>query len=62
MSLPLVVTCWIMAFYLRPKDNEAGIKILHLQFFLFAIVCEIIYAVGNIRKGVGGGVGGVLVR
>ena len=35
----------------RPKDEGAGIKVLHLQFFIFAIVKEVAVAVGNFRGG-----------
>ena len=49
MILPMTSTCMVVAVYLRPKDEGAGIKILHLQLFLFAIGSEVAYAAGQFR-------------
>ena len=56
MILPMVMTCMVVAVVLRPKDEGAGIKILHLQFFLFAFGSEGAAAVGDFqrRKAAGG--------
>ena len=49
MTIPLVATCMIMSFGLRPKDNGMGTKFLHFQFFSFILGSGISYAVGNFR-------------
>ena len=51
MIIPLVGTCFVIALTLRPKDEGVGIKILHLEFSIFAIGSEISSTVGHFRAG-----------
>ena len=51
MIIAIVGTCMVIAVVLRPKDEGAGIKVLHLQFAVFAIGSELAYAVGDFRHG-----------
>ena len=51
MAVPLVGTCLDIAVFLRPKDEEAGIKILHIEFLFFAIISEIASAMGLFQDG-----------
>ena len=46
---PIAGTCWVLAVFLRPKDEGAGLKIQLLQFFIFAIGSEVATAVGNFQ-------------
>ena len=41
LLLPIAFTCWILGVFLRPKDEGARLKILHLQFFFFGIGSEV---------------------
>ena len=43
--LPMSCTCMIIAVFMRPKDEGTGLKVLHLQIFLFGVVPEIVAAV-----------------
>ena len=45
------ITCMVMAIFLRPKDEGAWIKIVHLQFFIFVIIREIAASVGSFCQG-----------
>ena len=47
--LPIVGVLYVLAVALRPKDEGVGLKILHLQFFFFAIWSELAVAVGNFQ-------------
>ena len=60
LGLAVLSTCMVFAVFLRPRDEEAGIKILHLHFFIFAIGSEAAVVVGDFRGGEGGNVGGCL--
>ena len=51
LFLPLVGTCMVIALFLRPKEEGKAIKILHLQFFIFAILSEAALAVGKYIEG-----------
>lgn len=51
MVLPLAGVCWVLAVMLRPKDEGRGIKIVHLQFIIFAFCSEVASAVGHFRLG-----------
>ena len=62
LYLSLAIICMVAAIFLRPKDEGAGIKLLHLQFFLFAIISEIVLAVGNFRAGYRGHAWIALIR
>ena len=54
MLLPVAGICFIMAVFLRPKDEHAGMKILFVQFFFFATMSEIAANVGYFRGGYDG--------
>ena len=51
LLLPIAATCMILGVFLRPTDQGAGIKILHLQFFSFGIGSEVFFAVGLFKDG-----------
>ena len=44
-------TIWTLAIFLRPKDNERGFMVLHLQFLVFPCAAEVIAAVGSLIAG-----------
>ena len=49
--LPLVGSSMVLSVFMRPLDNGAGIRFLHLQFLTFALGAEIPAAISNYRKG-----------
>ena len=49
LLLPIADTCMILAVMLKPKDDGAGLKILHIQFFFFALGRDVAKAVGRFR-------------
>ena len=51
LLLPVACHSIVLAVVLRPKDEGAGLKVLHLQFFFFAIGSEVSFAVGLFRLG-----------
>ena len=51
LLLPIAWACMLLGAYLRPKDEGAGLKVLHLQFFVIAIGSEVAGAVGNFQGG-----------
>ena len=50
LVFPIALTYVILGTFLRPKDEGAGLKILHLQFFFVAIISAVAGAVGTIRR------------
>ena len=46
MILPLLGTCMVISTFLRPKDDGAGIIVLHAQFIIFAIGGPIFGCIG----------------
>ena len=53
LLLAIAGMCMGLGGFLRPTDQGAGLKILHLQFFFFAIGSELAKATGRFRQGVG---------
>ena len=41
----------VLGVFLRPNDEGAGLKIVHLQFVIFVLVKKVINAIGNFLHG-----------
>ena len=50
IMLPISLTCVSMGSGLRPKDEGAGLKILHVHFYILCIGSSIACAVGHFRS------------
>ena len=50
MLLPFVGVSMAIGTMLRPKDEGTGLKLLHIQFFVFAILSELASAIGKFRR------------
>ena len=54
LIISLVGICMVLTVTLRPKDDGAGIMILHIQSFLLSVGSEAGAAIGHFRGGVNG--------